>query len=110
MLQFKKDVGVDSKREQADVEDDTDKEDTNNVNLDDNTELHWRMVFEENDGGVDNAKALLHDKRWDIYVNEKEKLVKGGYLVEVFGQENRKVIWEVVDDDVVEEPNNNEKI
>ena len=29
------------------------------------------MVFEDNDGGVDNAKELLHAKRWDVYVNEK---------------------------------------
>ena len=24
---------------------------------------HWRMVFEDNDGGVDDEKALLHAKR-----------------------------------------------
>ena len=30
----------------------------------------WRMVFEENDGGVDDKKLLLHSKRWYIYVNE----------------------------------------
>ena len=40
------------------------------VNLDDERERHWRMVFKDNDGGVDYAKALLHAKRWDIYVNE----------------------------------------
>ena len=47
------------------------------------------MVFEENNGGVDDAKALLHAKRWDIYVNEKEKIVKGGYSVEVVGIRGR---------------------
>ena len=41
------------------------------INLDDNRERHYRMVFKDNDGGVDNAKALLHAKMWDIYVNEK---------------------------------------
>ena len=35
------------------------------------------MVFEENYRGVDYAKALLHSKRWYVYLNEKEKLVKG---------------------------------
>ena len=30
-----------------------------------------RMVFEDNDGGLDDKKALLHAKRWDVYVNEK---------------------------------------
>ena len=71
MLQFKKEVGVDSKEEQVDVEDDPDEEDMDNANLDDKMERHWRMVFEENDGGVDDVKALLHAKRWDLYLNEK---------------------------------------
>ena len=29
------------------------------------------MVFEGNDGGVDDNKVFLHANRWDIYVNEK---------------------------------------
>ena len=29
------------------------------------------MAFEVNEGGVDDANALLHAKRWDVYVNEK---------------------------------------
>ena len=40
------------------------------VKVDDEREHHWRMVFGENDGRVDNNKALLHDKRWDVYVNK----------------------------------------
>ena len=71
MIRFKKDVSVDSEDDKADVEDDTDEEEMDDVILDDERERHWRMVFEENDGGVDDAKALLHDKRWDIYVDEK---------------------------------------
>ena len=67
----------------------------------DKGERHWRMVFEDNDGGVDNAKALLHAKRWYLYLNEKEQLVKGGYSVEVFGHDKKKFLWEVVDDHVV---------
>ena len=63
MLQFKKEVGVDSKEDQADVEDDPDEEDMENISIDDDRERHWRMVFKDNDGGVDDAKALLHDKR-----------------------------------------------
>ena len=80
------------------------------VNLDDERERQWRMVFEDNDGGVDDANALLHAKRWDVYVNAKEKLVKGGYLVEVVGHKNKKVIFELVDDHVVEEPTDHEEI
>ena len=79
MLQFKTEVGVDSKDEQVDVDDDPDKEDTEDVNLDDERERHWRIVSEDNDVRVEDAKALLHNKRWDIYGNAKYKLVKGGY-------------------------------
>ena len=71
MLQFKNEFSVDSKEEQADVEDDPDEEEMDDVNLYNERERHWRMVFEDNDGGVDNAKELLHAKRWDLYVNEK---------------------------------------
>ena len=110
MLQFKKEVGVDSKEEQADVEDDPDEEEMDDVNLDNERERHWRMVFEDNGGGVDDSNALLHAKRWDVYVNEKKKLVKGGYLVEVFCHDGKKVLWEVVGDHVVEEPTDHDEI
>ena len=63
------------------------------VNLDDDRERHWRMAFEDNDGGVDYTKAFLYDKRWDVYVNEKENLLKDGYLVKVVGHDKKKVIW-----------------
>ena len=51
------------------MEDDTDEEEMEDVNLDDERECHYRMVLGDNDGGVDDAKALLHAKRWYIYVN-----------------------------------------
>ena len=110
MMQFKNEVGVESKEDQVDVEYDTDEEDMENINLDDERERHWRMVFEDNYGGVDNANALPHAKRWILYVNEKEKLVKGGYYVEVVGHDKKKVIWEVVNDHVVEEPTDHDDI
>ena len=81
----------------------TDEEDMDDFNLDNERGHHWRKVIEDNDGGVDDAKALLHANRWDVYVNEKGKLVKGRYSVEVFGHYREKVIWEVVDDHVIED-------
>ena len=110
MLQFKKEVGVDSKEEQVDGEDDPDEEEMDDINLDDKRERHWRMVSEDNDGGVDDAKTLLYAKRWDIYVNEKENLVKGGYLVEVVVHDKKKVLWEVVNDHFVEDPTDHDEI
>ena len=67
-------------------------------------------MFEENDGGVDDAKALPHAKRWDIYVNEKKNQVKGGYLVEVVVHDKKQVLWGVFDNHVVEEPTDHEEI
>ena len=63
------------------MEDDHEKEDTEYVKFDDERERFCRMVFKENYGWVDNKKALLHDKRWGVYVKEKENIIKGGYFL-----------------------------
>ena len=110
MLRFKKEVGIERKGEQVDVEDDTDNEEMEDVKLDDGRERHWRIFFEDNGGGVDDKKVLLHAKRWDAYVNEKEKLIKGGYLVEVVVSDRKKVHQEVVDNHVVEEETDHDEI
>ena len=68
-MQLKNEVGVESKEDHTDVEDDPDGEEMDNVNLDDERERHWRMVFEDNDGGVGDSRALLHAKMWYVYVN-----------------------------------------
>ena len=34
----------------------------------------------------------------DVYVNEREKIFKGGYLVEVVVYDQKKVLWEVAKD------------
>ena len=73
------------------------------VKLDNEREQHWRMVFEENNGGVDHNKAALHAKRWDVYVNEKKNLIKGEYLVEVVGSDRKKVICELLGYHAVED-------
>ena len=53
------------------MDDGHDEEEIENVNIDDGRELHWRMVFKDNGGGMDDAKAFPHAKRWYVYVNEK---------------------------------------
>ena len=70
MIWFKEDLVVDSKEEQVYGEDDLDKEDMEDFKLDNERGRHCRMVFEDKYGGVDNKKSLLHDKRWNVYVNE----------------------------------------
>ena len=71
MPRFKKDVYVETKEDQVEVEDDPYEEVTEDVRLYDERGCQWRVVFEDNGGGVDDKKALLHSKRWDVYVNEK---------------------------------------
>ena len=45
-----------------------------------------------------------------VYMNNKTELIKGGYSVEVSGFDWKKVIWEVVEDHVVEEEKKNDEI
>ena len=59
------------------------------------------MVFDDNNGGVDGEKSLLHAKKWDVYNSYKEEFLEGGYSIEFSDKYGKKVIWEVVDDHVV---------
>ena len=36
------------------------------------------MVSEETYGGVGHKKALLHANKWNVYLNEIVKQIKGG--------------------------------
>ena len=49
------------------MEPDPDEEEIYYVVLDDGRERHWRMVLEDNSGGVDGKKALLHANKWYVY-------------------------------------------
>ena len=109
-LNFIKENGVDKKEDQVGMEPDTDEEEISDVVLDDERERYWRMVFEDNNGGVYGTKALLHAKKWDVYNLEKEALVKGSYPVNIYDKDRKKLIWEVVDDHVVEEEFENEEL
>ena len=42
------------------------------MKLDDEIELHWRMVFKDNEGGVGDEKVIIHAKRWYFYMNKKK--------------------------------------
>ena len=87
------------------MEDGPNEEDMDDVNLDDG-----RMVFDDNYGGVDDAKALLHSKRWYFYMNERGNSVKKFYSVEFFGRDGKKVIWGVVGNHAVGEATDHDEI
>ena len=80
------------------------------MKLDDEMKRRWRIIFEENDGGVDDNKELIHAKRWDVCMNQRENIIKGGYLVEVVGYDGNKILWEVIEDHVSEEENDHDEI
>ena len=71
------------------------------MKLYDERECKCRMVFKDKDGGLDDKKAFIHSKRWDLYVNEKVNLIKGGYSVKVVGYDGNKFLWEGVDDHAI---------
>ena len=71
------------------------------VKLEYDRERIYRIVFEDIDGEVDDKKALLHANRWNVYVNENQKLIKHGCLLEVVGSYEKKVLWELLDNHVI---------
>ena len=49
-------------------ENDPYEEEMDDVNIDDKRERNWRNFLKDNEGGVDDKKALLHAKMGDLYV------------------------------------------
>ena len=39
--------------------------------LDDERKNHWRMGFEDKNGGMDGSKELVHAKKWYVYNSDK---------------------------------------
>ena len=102
-LHFIKEDGLDKRQDQVGINTYPNEEDIKDVVINDQREIHWCMVFLDNNGGVDGTKALLHDKKWGIYNLDKQALLKGGYLVGFYDNYGKKVILEVVDKHVVEQ-------
>ena len=62
LLQFNKEGGVNIKEENIDMGEDPDREYMKDIRLDDESEHHWRMIFEFKNVGIDYEKAPLHAK------------------------------------------------
>ena len=54
VIYYHKEYGVDRKDSKVDVDPDIDETEVEDVRLDNERERHWRMIFGENDGGVDD--------------------------------------------------------
>ena len=62
-------------------------------------------VFEDNMLGLSDDKVVLHANIWYVYKNEKIISTKGSYYVEVSGSDGNKVLWELVDDLLIQTVN-----
>ena len=51
------------------------------------------MFFEENYGGVDDEKSILHANRCDVYMNNKKLIINGVFSLEVSCSDGNKVLW-----------------
>ena len=65
-LHFIKQDELYNREDQVDVEPDPDEDYIKYVFLNDEIERHWSMVFQDNNGGLDGTKALLHAQKWDV--------------------------------------------
>ena len=101
---------LDKSQYQLGVDTDPDEEDIKDVVLGYDIYLHYHIVFKDNNGEADGKQYLLHEIRWDVHNSDKEALVKGGYQVEVYDKYGKKLIWEVVNDHVVEEGVDNDEL
>ena len=50
------------------------------------------MVLDENEAGRYDKKALIHDKKWDVYMRGKKLFIEGGNSVEVSGFYGQRVV------------------
>ena len=61
-------------------------------------EDHQRGVYEE---GED--KENIHDLRWEVYVTEKEELIKREFSVSVPHSKEGNIFWNCVKDHTIDE-------
>ena len=77
-LCYVKDISTDMVEEQVSEERDTYLNEEEDIIMDDSREEHWRDVAEE--GG---DKKEIRELRWEVYVKEKEELIKRDFLVSI---------------------------
>ena len=70
-LCYDTDISTDMLEDQVAEERDPDLHEKEDIRLDEIREEHWRDVDEEGDD-----KKKIHDLRWEVYVQEKEELIK----------------------------------
>ena len=64
------------------MEADPDDEKMDDVRLNNKRQSYWRVVFGDNKGRLYDEKYIIHDKRWYVYMENKQSLIKGEYYVD----------------------------
>ena len=71
----------------------------------DTREKHWKDVAE----GGDNKKKI-HALRWEVYVKEKEELIKREFSVSVPHPKGGSISWTCMNDHIIDENDQYEAI
>ena len=75
-LCYDTDISTDMSEDQVAEERDPDLNEKEDIRLDEIWEDHWRDIAEGNDD-----KKKIHALRWELYVKEKEEMIKRKSLV-----------------------------
>ena len=95
---LQKKVRLNSKDDHVGTELYPDREETEDVRLDNKRERHWRMVLRKMMEGWKIREAIIHAKMWYVYMKGRKTLIRDGYYVEVSGSDGKNIIFDVVDD------------
>ena len=77
-LCYDTDISTYMSEDQVAEERDPDLNEKEDIRLDEIREDHWMDVAKESDG-----KKKIHSLRWEVYVKEKEELIKRDFSVSV---------------------------
>ena len=80
------------KKEQADMEAYLDAYFVCEIRLENEIDQQERMVLKDNNGGVNNEKAIIYDNMLGVYMKGKN-LIQCWYSMEMPGYDGKKGIW-----------------
>ena len=97
-LCYDMDIFTDMLEDQEAEERDPELNEKEDIRLDEIMGEHWRDVDEEGDN-----KKNIHDLRWELYVKEKEELIKREFSVSVPNPKGGAIVWTCVKDHIINE-------
>ena len=76
---------------------DPDLNEEEDTRMDDTRDEHWRDIAKDGDD-----KKNIHALRWEVYVKEKEDLIKREFLVSIPHPKGGNIVWTCVKDHIIE--------